>query len=190
MGEYCKTRAYVWTDAESFITTRFPRHSPVRLAIIPFVTPANLAARDNELPGLGNQFAWSVQRDLISAEIFPIVEVLNRQDWPGKKEEFFTGNFGSLNYARDAGYDLVMVGYLEPQDRIDTIVVHTKLIDVESGITLWYGTNTTYTIRPDLLEVSSTFGFTDRRPDLMYTNPLMQEASRCIAWSVLNDPNA
>jgi hypothetical protein len=189
-GETCNTRAYAWTDIEGFINQRFTPHSPVRMAIIPFVTPANLAQRDNELPGLGNQLAWSVQRELLSTEVFPVVELLNRQDWPGKKEEFFTGNFGAISYSRDAGYDLVLIGYLEPQSRLDTWTIHTKLIEVDSGITLWYGTSQVSTMRKDMLEVSSTLGLTNRRPDLLYTDALLGEAAACIARDMLKDPNA
>jgi hypothetical protein len=142
------------------------------------------------LPGLGNELAWAVQRELLSTEIFPVVELLNRQDWPGKKEEFFTGNFGAISYARDAGYDLVLVGYFEPQERLDTWTIHTKLIEIDSGITLWYGTSRVSTSRKDMEEVSSTLGLTNRRPDLLYTNALLSEAAACIARDMFKDPHA
>lgn len=188
VGEYCKTRAYVRTDFEAFINQRFNLASPVRMGIIPFVTQANISAYSNELPGLGNNLAWAVHRELLASEVFPIVEVLNRQDWPGKKEEFFTGNFGAITAARDAKYDLVMVGYVEPLHRLDTWIIHTKVIEVEAGVTLWYGTSTVYTQRPDMLEVSSSIGLTDRRPDLLYTTPLLEESAQCIAYDMLHDP--
>lgn len=187
-GETCNTRAYARTDFESFISTRFARNSPVRVAVVPFVTQANLAARDDEQPGLGNELAWSVQRELVGSEVLPIVEVFNRQDWPGKKAEFFTGNFGALARAKDAGYDFVLVGYMDPIKRVDTWVIHTKLIEVESGISLWYGTSTINTIRKDMLEVSSTLGLTTRRPDLLYGPEMLTEAARCIAFDMLHDP--
>lgn len=186
-GEYCKTRAYVRTDIESFITTRFARNSPVRIAVIPFDVPANLSARSGEEPGAGNRFAWNVQRELLSTELLPIVEVFNRQDWPGKKEEFFTGNFGALERARHAGYDVVMVGQMEPQNRTDTWTVHTKMIEVESGITLWYGTTTAYTTRHDQWEIAATFGLIDRRPDILYSTEGMELVASCIAHDMMND---
>jgi len=187
-GEECNTRAYVRTDLESFVSSRFGSGSTARLGIIPFTVPANVSARDLELPGLGNELAWAVQREALSSQAFPIVEIMNRQDWPGKKEEFFTGNFGALQFARDAGYDLILVGFLELQSRIDTFVVHSKVIEVASGITLWYGTTRTTTIRPDMLEVSSTFGLTDRRPDQLSIRPLTEKAGKCIVYDMLNDP--
>jgi|LakMenEpi03Aug12_release.lakeMendotaPanAssembly.Ray.scaffolds.fasta_scaffold688091_1 hypothetical protein len=187
-GEYCKTRAYVRTDIESFITTRFARNSPVRIAIIPFDVPANLAGSSNELPGLGNQLAWRVQQELLRTELLPIVEIFNREDWPRKKEEFFTGNFGALERAKDAGYDMVLVGRMDSQTRIDTWTVHTKLIEVESGISLWYGTSTAYTTRPDQWEIPATLGWVDRRPDLIFSEAILEELATCIAHDMMNDP--
>jgi len=188
-GEQCNTRAHIRTDVEGFITTRYGSGTTARLGVIPFAAPANLSARDLELPGLGNTLAWAVQRELLASESFPIVELLNRQDWPGKKEEFFTGNFGALQFAHDAGYDLVLVGLLEPQTRTDTFVIHTKIIEVASGITLWYGTSTVATNRSDMLEVSSTLGMTKRRPDQYSIEPLVDRAGVCIAFDILNDPD-
>lgn len=188
VGESCNTRAYVRTDFEGFINQRFTPRTPVRMAVIPFDAPANLAGKDNELPGIGNRVAWGVQRELLGTEVFPVVEVLNRQDWPGKKEEFFAGNFGALSYARAADYDLVLVGNIEPITRVDEYVVHSKIIEVESGITLWYGTSRVVSNRADMLAVSSSFGLTDERPDLIPTDPLVNQAAECIAYDITHDP--
>ena len=188
VGEWCNTRAYVRTDLESYMDQRFTPKSPVRTGVIPFVVPANLSARSAQQPGLGNQLAWAVQRQLLETGIFPIIEVLNREDWPRKKEEFFTGNFGALAFARDAGYDMIVVGYLDEINRLDTWRVHTKVIEVASGTTLWYGTSEVYTTRADLLETSSTVGLTDRRPDMLYSIQLLDSVSACVAHDMTHDP--
>ncbi len=187
-GEWCNTRAYVRTDLQSFMDQRFTPKSPVRTGVIPFVVPANLAARSDQQPGLGNELAWATQRKLLETGVFPIIEVLNRQDWPRKKEEFFTGNFGALAYARDAGYDVIVIGYLDPIVRLDTWTVHTKVIEVASGVTLWYGSSTVNTDRADMWETSSTLGLTDRRPDLLYTRELLETVTSCIAYDMTHDP--
>jgi len=184
-GESCNTRAYVASDVDTFLRSRFLKNSPVRVAVIPFIVPANLAAYSNEFPGIGNQLAWKVQAEFLRKQAFPIIEVLNRQDWPGKKEEFFTGNFGALTYAMDAGYDLALVGLVESGDRLDTLTVDTKLIEVDSGITLWYGRTSAVTSRKDMEEVAATLGLIERRPDLMYYDPLIEKASRCIVEEVM-----
>jgi hypothetical protein len=140
------------------------------------------------MPGLGNRLSWGVHRYLLATETFPIIEILNREDWPRKREQFFTGNFGALQFARDAGYDMIMVGYLEPLSRLDTWVIHTKIIETASGTTLWYGTSKVYTTRHDMWEVSSSVGLTDRRPDFYYTDELLESVSECIARDILLDP--
>lgn len=187
LGEVCKTRAYVRTDFESYINQRFTSGEQVRMAVIPFVSQANLAAYSNELPGIGNNMAWGVQRELLDSGVFPIVELLNRQDWPGKKEEFFAGNFGAITHARNAQYDLVLLGFIEPIARLDTWIVHTKVIDLQGGVTLWYGTTTVVTQRAEIQEVGTMLGGSKRRPDLLYTTPLLDEATRCIAADILKD---
>ena len=110
LGESCNTRAWVRMDLEASIHQRVNVQSPVRLGVLPFISPANLATRDDARPGLGTQIAWAVQRELLASDTFPIVQMLAREDWPGRKEEFFAGNFGSLAFARDAGFDLIMIG--------------------------------------------------------------------------------
>lgn len=188
VGEDCNTRAYVRTDIPGFIDQRFKGGTTARMAVIPFVTQANFTAQNSELPGISNQLAWSVHRELLAYDTLPIIEVFNRQDWPGKKDDFFTGNFGALSLARDAGYDLALVGYLDRMSRLDEWTIHTKIIDVDSGTTLWYGTSRVVTNRHDLLEVSSTFGLTRERPDMMYTTAMIDAAAICIAHDIMVDP--
>jgi hypothetical protein len=188
VGEWCNTRAYVRTDLAAYIDQRFTPKSPVRVGVIPFEVPANLSARSAQMPGLGNQLAWQVHSNLLATEVFPIIEVLNREDWPRKKEQFFTGNFGALQVARDAGYDIIVIGYLEPIVRLDTWIVHTKIIEVDSGTTIWYGSSKVYTNRSDMLETSSFVGLTDRRPDIYWNDKLLETVAQCIAHDMTTDP--
>ena len=84
--ETCNFRAYLRTPFADYVSKRYPLGAPIRVGVIPFSVPANVAAHSNELPGLGNQLAWMVKDELLARGTMPIVEVLNRQDWPGKKE--------------------------------------------------------------------------------------------------------
>src|SRR4051812_36516187 len=108
-AESCNSHAYLQRGLYAYINSRYHYNSPVRMAIIPFSVPANISADNSERPGLGNELAWKIHAQLLATGQIPIVEVLNRQDWPNKKEEFFTGNFGAIAMAREAGYDLLMV---------------------------------------------------------------------------------
>lgn len=186
-GETCNSRAYIQRDLEQFISARFHSKAPVRLAVIPFTVPANLTAKRNT-PGLQNELAWKVHQELASKNRLPIVEVFNRQDWPQKAEEFFTGNFGAISFSREAGYDLVLVGYLENFKSLDTMVAHTKIIEVESGMTVWYGKTTAHSRRPDFNQIESRLWLEDKRPDLIYSGPLVDDLARCIVNGVTSEP--
>ena len=186
-AEQCNTRAYVVSDIPGYIKSRYQPFSPVRVAIIPFTTPANIAAYSNELPGMGNLLAQRVHAEFLRLQAFPITEVLNRQDWPGKKEEFFTGNFNALNYARDAGYDLALIGFVENITDMDSISVHTKLIETESGLTLWYGRTTITTNRPDFNAFKTWFYAADNMPNRPYSHELIEMGARCITEDMLKD---
>ena len=187
-GESCNTRAYVRTDLPGFIDQRFKGGVTARMAVVPFVTQANFTAQNSELPGISDKLAWTVQRELLGYDTLPIIEVFNRQDWPGKKDDFFTGNFAALSLARSAGYDLILLGYLERISRLDEWTIHTKIIDVDSGTTLWYGTSRVTTNRHDMYEVSGFFGVTSQRSDMLYTEQMVNEAGHCIARDIMIDP--
>jgi len=157
------------------------------MAIIPFSVPANLSAMNAEQTGLGNDLAWQIHALLLDSGEVPIVEVLNRQDWPAKKEEFFTGNFGALSMAREAGYDLVMVGLVEKQNSLSTLSAYSKILDVDSGVTVWYGKTTAFTRRRDFDNLSWNFRMSNEDPSLFYTGTLIHKTSQCIASAVISD---
>lgn len=183
-GETCNSRAYMQTTLEDFLSTRFQSTAPVRFGVIPFSAPANIAPEGIMRVGAGNQVAWGVQSNLLSTGVVPIVEVFNRQDWPGKKEEFFTGNFGAIDFAREAQYDLVMVGYIEPARSAESVSALTKLIDVDSGVTIWYGRTEATTRRPTFHQAEDLLMIRDRHPSRVYSNVLYDELARCIVGEI------
>ena len=178
--EYCNSRAYVQIPITDHLTTRFDSDAPVRLGVIPFSVPANLAPRSGQAHTLGNELAWNIHREMLSQGIIPISEVLNREDWPGKRDEFFHGNFGAIASAREAGYDLVLVGYVDPIKALDTVTAQGKLIEVDSGITLWYGTVSATSARKDVQDNLSRFWLASKRPDMLNFGPLTEKLARCI----------
>ena len=186
-AETCNSRAYTRNILSDYITSRFPSNAPVRMAIIPFSVAANVSTYGDERPGLGNILSWKVHQYILASQTIPIVEVLNRQDWPGKKEEFFTGNFGAISRAREAGYDLVLIGYLESLKSMDTMTAYTKVIDVESGITLWYGQSTSSTYRPDIKRARYGLRLEPSRPDMLFTDDLVGGLAQCIAAAVTSE---
>lgn len=160
----------------------------MRLAVIPFSAPANLSRHSDQRPALTDSLAWKIQAGLLQSAELPIVEVLNRQDWPGKKEEFFTGNHGALAQARSAGYDMILVGLLEPATDIRIMTAHTKVIEVESGITLWYGQSRVRSLDDQINKIGSGLHLIDRQPNqLRYFEGLSADLADCIVKAILSE---
>jgi len=156
------------------------------MAIIPFSVPANISSYGVERPGAGNLLAQEIHARFLSSGEVPIVEILNREDWPGKKGEFFTGNFKAIELAREAGYDLALVGMMEESRGLDSVTVHSKIIEVDSGITVWYGTVNAWSRRPEIHDVTSTIRLEKYDPSRLYLEPLLTEAARCTVSSILD----
>lgn len=182
--DQCKNHAYVETVLEDYITTRYHSNAPVRMAIIPFTVPANLTGDAYRYAGLGNELAYRLHADFLNKGIVPIVEVLDRQDWPRKKDEFYTGNFGAIAQAREAGYDLVLVGVIEEFNGIYQAVSSTKIIEVESGTTLWYGKTIATTERRDFMRGLDYVGIQDRKPANDFSDELIEKLIRCISKEI------
>lgn len=179
-GEHCNSRAYTQIILSDYITSRYVSGSQVRMAVIPFSVPANISYRNMELPGLGNEMAWMVKAEMLRTGIVPIVEVLNRQDWPSKKEEFFTGNFGAIDMARDAGYDLVLVGFIDPINSLEAASASVKIIDVDSGITVWYGQVRAFTLRNDGNYIAGQLMIDKYDPSRVASRAIFQKLATCI----------
>jgi len=150
------------------------------MAIIPFSTPANLSWSNGENQGLGRELAWKMHAEFLTNQAMPIVEVFEREDWPGKKNEFYAGNFGSIAQAREAGYDLVLIGLVEPMRGVNTLTVHTKIIDADAGITIWYGT-AKVEMEKSQIDRSQLYLIVAPhiRPDLMYMDEMISKAAGC-----------
>lgn len=183
--ESCQSHAYTQTILTDYISTRFVPNAPVRIGIIPASAPANMSSFSNEQPGAGNLLAWRIHQDLLNYGELPIIEVLNRHEWPGKKEEFFTGNFGAIRAGRDAGFDMVLVSYIEPQRGIEDLTAYSKLIDTSSGVTVYYGKSTAHTNRPMLQRAAAPVGLMERNPSLVYTNNMIEKLGQCISQSIM-----
>lgn len=187
-NETCNSQAYVHSILLDHITSRFGSGAPVRLAVIPFSTPANLSRFSDQRPGLGNVLAWQLQSALLKTGELPIVEVLNRQDWPGKKEEFFTGNHGALAQARSAGYDIILVGALEVAHDASRLSAVAKVIEVESGITLWYGQTSARSYKDVTNRITSDLLLTKRQPNQMdYMHDMVNKLSACLAEAIMSE---
>lgn len=137
----CNSRAYIKTDIAAYLSSRFDSKAPVRLAIVPFGVPANLSGWGAESRGLGFQIGMALQGKMLETELAPISELFERR-LANQKLEFFKGNHEVIDVARQANFDLVLVGLMDELRSNNTISAYSKLIDTSSGITLWYGRTT------------------------------------------------
>ena len=188
--ESCQSHAYTQIPLLDYISKRYVPNSPVRIGVVPATAPSNMMSLYNEQPSAGNQLAWRIQQDLLNYGELPIVEVLNRQEWPGKKDEFFTGNFGAIRYAREAGYDIVVVSNIQPMRGPDELSAFAKVIDVASGATIYYGKTTSISNRQEFKNFFANVNMIDRTPSALPTNYLMDSLGQCVSQAIMKDPTA
>ena len=181
----CKTHAYIDNRLPEFITQRYGRKSQARLGIIPLSVPANFAGQGPGRPDWGYDFAVMLDQELLATSEIPVVEVLDRRDWPGKAEEFSAGNFGAIQIARDAGYDLVLVGMLQPLKTNNELSISTKVIETESGITVWYGTTNIISYQEDIHRSAAYINLTTLSPDKVYTPQMASSMAKCLAKKIV-----
>ena len=124
-------------------------------------------------------------QELLATGEIPVAEVLDRRDWPGKSEEFSSGNFGAIQSSRDAGYDLVLVGMLEPIRSNNVLSVVSKVIETESGITVWYGQTEVYSNMPDIARSAGYINLTTFQPGKVYTTDMANKMAQCLAKSMV-----
>lgn len=185
--EDCKYHAYLRTPLDIYVMRRFPKGAPVRLGVIPFSVPANLSNRSDQFPGMGAQLAWRVKEQLLGSGVIPIVEILDRKSWPSKRSEFHSGNFEAIGMARDAGYDLVFVGHIEQLHSLTSLTGHGKIIETESGTTVWSGSSTVSTNRHDREKMRVHSWFLERTPNKVYSDLLINELAMCLGRNALDE---
>lgn len=174
----CKTRAFTLESKESARDNTLANQQDSRLGIFAFDVPANLAAAIPDRGDSGVYLAARVQQQLMGGRLIGIVEVVPLYDWPGKREEFLRGNFGALTLGKDAGYDLVLVGAVQPQRRSNELSALIKVIDIRNHVTLEY-------FESSFTEIPTTSMLPNRlRPEEMppdTTHSLLDGLSSCIA---------
>ncbi len=140
--EGCNIRTYIDGGLKDYLSTRNSSAQIPRFAIIPFEVPANFTRPGANSERFGHELARMFTRELLRQGDLGIVELFDRENWPGKRAEFFTGNYHAIEIARSAGYDFVIVGYLENIVNESDISVLTRVIDTSNSMTLWYAQST------------------------------------------------
>jgi hypothetical protein len=183
----CNSHAYTRSDIEGYVAQHFRERDKLRVAVLPFVTaPQFEKAGFGQSPeGLGFQFGRFIQAQLMEFQVFPVVEFVSRAPSPGAFQDMFAGNYHSITWARDAGYDFVVVGLLEPLSSVDSYTISGKLIDTSNGVTIWYGRSTETSYRNQIHHGLSAIG-AERRERVYPDYPRMAElVSSCLVKNMM-----
>ena len=180
-NEGCKIQAYIDTPFQDYLSRRFNKGQPWRIAVIPFDVPESFASSVDRPDDYGYQLAELFQRELLKKAEGGIVEVFGRDRWPGKKEEFFRGNYTAIQLAAHAGYDLVIVGYMQEIRNESDLSFFTKVIDTESGVTVWFAETMVYSKARSRRRLLSTltYGVYKYQPELFAFPSLSELFTQC-----------
>ncbi len=177
----CKIRAYIYEPLWDVLSDQNDTNTPPRVGIIPFTVPANLTSTTSSTTGLGHEMAWEIHQTLLQKQGQAIFEILNREDWPGKRQEFYTGNFGGISQAYSAGYNYIIVGNLQPLASLNKASLLIKVINVASHksvsyieVKRWIPHFHPYMRPPSFLDD----GY---EPSSYYPNRLFKPLARCAA---------
>lgn len=183
--EECKFRTYANVGVLEFTKARFQPGQGVRLAVIPFDVPATFTRSWDETGTWGRDLAVLFQGEFFRSGEFGIVELFDRDRWPGKRFDFASGNYQAIEAARNAGYDLVLIGQLEELRDDYRLMFHTRLIDTAEGITLWDGITELRSHRRGDREALARLRLVKDRPELFYFNERAEKAASCTVREII-----
>jgi hypothetical protein len=141
-SEGCKIRTYIDLGLVDYISNRYNSQQLPRIAVIPFDVPETFSPAGNQKINFGRDLANLFQHELLRRGELGIVELFDRDRWPGKRAEFFTGNYTAIQLARNAGYDFVVVGYMKDIINESDLTMLTRVVDTSNSITVWYAKTT------------------------------------------------
>ncbi len=158
-----------------------------RLGIIPFDVQESFAPAGDDSLHFGRRLARLFRQEIQATGEMPITELFNIDRWPGKRDEFFAGNYRAIQLGREAGYHFVMVGYLEDIVDASSLRLYTKIVDTENGITVWSGRTTVSTnVRWWREELSRTRVIQDR-PDMFRFQERSEMLAECTVKEMFSD---
>ncbi len=182
-------RTYINAGLLEYLSSRYHSEHLPRMAVIPFSVPETFAPGGEESRHFGRELAGLFQRELLRTGELAIVELFNRESWPGKRAEFNSGNYGAIRFARDAGYDLILVGYMDEITNASDLTVYTRLIDTENSATLWFAKTVSFNNDRKRRRILADIPFStyEDRPDLFAFPERAERLAECTTKHILED---
>lgn len=177
--ETCKNHANININLKKYITSRYANKNLIRLGIFPFSVPANFTAKNLDRLDYGTILAQKLQPTLLALGLFSTSELLEYSEWSGKKQEFFSDNLLAIEIGKNIGLDFIVVGYLAPQNHIEKMTLYSKVIDVNSGMTVFYGETVAYNNYLNERKNKADFGLIEYKPSDFKLNEFTDSLMQC-----------
>jgi len=181
----CKIRTYTNFGLQSYTSKQFGTHQPVRIAVLPFEVPETFAYHTGTAGSYGAELANRVKAELVRSEEPYIVEYFSEAKWVGKKEDFFDGNYAALNVARNAGYDLIVLGYLTDITPQGLLELQTKIIDTNTAVTIFWARTALDSSPTVFSRAMMDFGYIPQNDSNLRISERSEELVRCTTRSIL-----
>ena len=182
----CNNHTYINLMLRDYVSKRFDEKTPARMAIIPFDVQESFAPAGNDSLHFGRDLANNFVMEFHKQGVVPIVELFERDRWPGKRAEFFAGNYQAISIARAAGYDLVMIGYLEALKDPSDFIAYIKIIDTQNNMTIWSSKTEVHSHEHDISDALSKVDIAKRRNDLFDFTGLTKQLVYCAVDEIVN----
>lgn len=185
--ETCNIRAYTETSLLEYLESEQYAQKRSRFAIIPFDVPETFAAQGGQNRHFGRELARMFHQELQSAGELPIIELYDIDRWPGKRQEFFAGNYRAIEIGRHAGFDFVLLGYLDDITNATDLSLYTKIVDTSNGITVWSGHSEVRSHLRDWKRELSRTRLLKEQPEEFRFKERVAELARCTTKRILSD---
>jgi len=181
----CKNRAYIHIPVEEYINERYSSSPLVRVALVPFEVPASFSRNIAGWMNFQEEITQSLHVKLLESGKFQLLEIFKTH--PLRKDDFITGNYEITELAKQAGYDLLLVGQVGNLSGVTQLSGTAKLIDVNTGITVWYGQSQVGKVSYSTSRRDAFGVFGRDRPDYMPFRLLADQFTSCLVENIFSE---
>jgi len=185
--EGCKIRTHTNAKLVDYVSGRFSSTTAVRALIIPFDVPESFAGSWNNYHDqhYGRELARLLRAELARTGELGIIELFAQNSWPGKRDEYFVGNYRAIQLAKDAGFQILILGHMEDLKNDEEMVILTKIIDATNNVTIWDAKTMVYSRDRAIGKLMGDMKLLRERPDLFNFPERAEEFAYCTVNFIL-----